>query len=151
MVSLGNAPRCSYFDCRPTSNRRPDRLVERNNDLVRPEEPKIAAGKFLGKIAVRISRVEKPRAMPQPVALIFELRQFHLPGLDAPTPEVGTSWKILESTKEITRRDSSGTIYSKPVFPAAVKALHGKRIKVASWMSRWRRKSYGFDDQGEQV
>jgi hypothetical protein len=52
----------------------------------------------------------------------------------AATPPGGTSWKLLESTGETTRTDAQGFIVSKPVFPAPVKALAGKRIKVAGWM-----------------
>jgi hypothetical protein len=52
----------------------------------------------------------------------------------AATPPGGTSWKLLESTGETTRTDAQGFIVSKPVFPAQVKALAGKRIKVAGWM-----------------
>lgn len=52
----------------------------------------------------------------------------------AATPAGGTSWKILEATKETTRQKEDGYIYSKPVFPAAVQALNGKRIKVAGFM-----------------
>jgi uncharacterized protein len=52
----------------------------------------------------------------------------------AATPKGGVSWTLLESTKETQRRDSSGTIYSKPVFSPQVKTLHGKQIKVAGWM-----------------
>ena len=51
----------------------------------------------------------------------------------AATPQGGTSWKLLESTKE-TQRGGQGVIYSKPVFPAGVKAHNGKQIKVAGWM-----------------
>ena len=51
----------------------------------------------------------------------------------AATPQGGTSWRLLESTKE-TQRVASGVIYSKPVFPPGVKALNGKQIKVAGWM-----------------
>lgn len=51
----------------------------------------------------------------------------------AATPQGGTSWKLLESTKE-AQRVAAGVIYSKPVFPAGVKALNGKQIKVAGWM-----------------
>lgn len=51
----------------------------------------------------------------------------------AATPQGGTPWKLLESTKE-TQRVAAGVIYSKPVFPAGVKALNGKAIKVAGWM-----------------
>lgn len=51
----------------------------------------------------------------------------------AATPKGGTSWKLLESTKE-QQRVVNDVIYSKPVFPPAVKALAGKQIKVAGWM-----------------
>jgi len=51
----------------------------------------------------------------------------------AATPPGGTSWRLLESTKETTRQ-KNGIIYSKPIFPASVKALAGKEIKVAGWM-----------------
>jgi hypothetical protein len=52
----------------------------------------------------------------------------------APTPKGGTPWSLLESTKETTRLDSNKLIRSKPVFPPAVKALAGKRIKVSGYM-----------------
>jgi uncharacterized protein len=52
----------------------------------------------------------------------------------AATPPGGTSWKLLESTGETTRTDSEGFIVSKPRFTPQVKALEGKRIKVAGWM-----------------
>jgi len=52
----------------------------------------------------------------------------------APTPKGGVSWKLLESTKETTRKKDDGYIYSRPVFPMAVQALNGKRIKVAGFM-----------------
>lgn len=52
----------------------------------------------------------------------------------AATPRGGVSWKTLESTKEITRTDDEGYIVSKPVFTKQVRALAGKRIKVAGWM-----------------
>lgn len=51
----------------------------------------------------------------------------------APTPKGGVAWSLLESTREITRLDK-GIIYSKPVFPSEVKALAGKRIRVAGYM-----------------
>lgn len=51
----------------------------------------------------------------------------------AATPQGGTSWKLLESTRE-KQRVAKGVIYSKPVFPAGVQALGGKEIKVAGWM-----------------
>lgn len=52
----------------------------------------------------------------------------------AATPPGGTSWKLLESTGETTRTDAQGFIVSKPIFPAQIKALAGKRIKVSGWM-----------------
>ena len=52
----------------------------------------------------------------------------------APTPPGGVAWSVLESTKETTRKDKNDMIRSKPVFPAAVKALAGKRIKVNGYM-----------------
>jgi hypothetical protein len=51
----------------------------------------------------------------------------------APTPKGGVSWAVLESTKEIQRKDS-GVIYSKPAFSPQVRALAGKRIKVNGYM-----------------
>lgn len=52
----------------------------------------------------------------------------------ARTPKGGVSWKVLEATEEITRLDDEGYILSKPVFTKQVRALAGKRIKVAGWM-----------------
>jgi len=52
----------------------------------------------------------------------------------APTPPGGIAWSVLESTKEVTRLDENKLIRSKPVFPAPVKALAGKRIKVNGYM-----------------
>lgn len=52
----------------------------------------------------------------------------------AATPAGGVSWALLESTGETTRLDGQGYIRSKPVFPAKVKALAGKRVKVAGFM-----------------
>ena len=52
----------------------------------------------------------------------------------APAPKGGIGWQVLESTKETTRRADDGYIRSKPVFPPAVKALNGKRVKVAGFM-----------------
>jgi hypothetical protein len=52
----------------------------------------------------------------------------------AATPKGGVSWKVLESTAEITRTDAQGYIVSKPKFTPQVKGLAGKRIKVAGWM-----------------
>ncbi len=52
----------------------------------------------------------------------------------AATPKGGTSWALLEGTKEMTRKGKDGYIMSKPVFTPQVKALNGKRIKVAGYM-----------------
>jgi hypothetical protein len=51
----------------------------------------------------------------------------------AAAPPGGISWTVLESTKEIQRRQT-GTIYSKPAFSQKVKALKGKRIKVSGYV-----------------
>ncbi|MGL5837159.1 MAG: DUF3299 domain-containing protein [Sphingorhabdus sp.] len=53
----------------------------------------------------------------------------------AKTPPGGTSWMLLEKTKLNDRTDKkTGVIFTKPIFPAEVKALDGKRIKIAGWM-----------------
>ncbi len=51
----------------------------------------------------------------------------------AATPPGGTSWELLESTREI-QRNERGIIYSRPDFPPAVRALGGKRVRIAGWM-----------------
>jgi uncharacterized protein len=51
----------------------------------------------------------------------------------AATPPDGMTWDILESTREIQRRQA-GTIYSRPAFSASVQALIGKRIKVSGYV-----------------
>ncbi len=53
----------------------------------------------------------------------------------AATPKGGVSWKVLEATGEVTRKDDQGYIVSKPLFTKQVKSLDGKRIKVAGWMT----------------
>lgn len=52
----------------------------------------------------------------------------------APTAPGGTPWSLLESTKEITRKDKNNMIWSKPVFPPQVRALAGKTVKVSGYM-----------------
>ncbi|MCS6987345.1 MAG: DUF3299 domain-containing protein [Sphingomonadaceae bacterium] len=52
----------------------------------------------------------------------------------AATPQGGIPWKLLESTGETTRVDAHGFLRSKPVFPPGVRALQGKRVKVAGFM-----------------
>lgn len=53
----------------------------------------------------------------------------------ARTPRGGTSWRLLETTRLDDRTDpSTRLIYTKPIFPPAIRALAGKRVKVAGWM-----------------
>jgi uncharacterized protein len=52
----------------------------------------------------------------------------------ARTPVGGTSWALLETAKLNDRTDKDGIIYTKPTFPASIKALNGKQVKVAGWM-----------------
>lgn len=52
----------------------------------------------------------------------------------AATPQGGTSWTLLEATKETTRKNKDGYIVSKPIFSPQMKALNGKRIKVSGYM-----------------
>lgn len=52
----------------------------------------------------------------------------------APTPPGGVAWTVLESTREITRKDKNNMIWSKPAFSGPVKALAGKKIKVNGYM-----------------
>lgn len=53
----------------------------------------------------------------------------------APTPKGGTAWSLLEATKETTRTGADGYIRSKPVFPAAIRALNGKQVTVSGYMA----------------
>lgn len=52
----------------------------------------------------------------------------------APAPPGGVPWSVLESTKEVARRDSYGSAYSAPEYSPAVQALAGTRIKVSGYM-----------------
>ncbi len=52
----------------------------------------------------------------------------------AATPAGGVPWKLLESAGETTRRDADGFIRTKPVFPAGVQALAGRKVRVAGFM-----------------
>jgi hypothetical protein len=69
-----------------------------------------------------------PAAAIQPQGTVADVWQ------PAATPRGGVSWKLLESAGETTRRDENGYIRAKPVFPPEVKALQGKRVKVAGFM-----------------
>lgn len=53
----------------------------------------------------------------------------------AATPRGGTPWSVLEATRETTRKNAEGYILSKPVFTPQVRALSGKRITVAGYMT----------------
>lgn len=53
----------------------------------------------------------------------------------AKTPPGGISWQALEATQLNDRTDpKTRLIYTKPIFPAGIKALDGKQVKVAGWM-----------------
>ncbi len=53
----------------------------------------------------------------------------------ARTPPGGTSWALLESTRLNDRTDPSTRLIStRPIFPAGVRNLSGRRITVAGWM-----------------
>lgn len=74
-------------------------------------------------------------AQPRPTPVTFQ--QQPMPDdvwKPAPPPKGGVSWDLLESTGETTRTDEQGYIRAKPVFPPAVRALNGKRIRVAGFM-----------------
>lgn len=79
---------------------------------------------------------EMPLPEPADATDILEIQQ--APAVEdiwqpAPTPRGGVSWALLESTEETTRI-ADGVIYSRPVFPANVRALAGRRITVAGYM-----------------
>lgn len=79
-------------------------------------------------------------ALAGPATMVLAIQ----PGGQAPTEDVwqpartprgGTSWRLLETTRLDDRTDhSTRLIYTKPIFPPAVRALAGKRVKVAGWM-----------------
>lgn len=51
----------------------------------------------------------------------------------AKTPPGGTSWKLLEATRLVDRKDKSGIIFTRPAFTPEVRALNAKQVKVAGW------------------
>lgn len=80
----------------------------------------------------------EPPPLPEPADAIDILEIQQAPPVEdiwqpAPTPRGGVSWAVLESTQETTRT-VEGVIYSRPVFPANVRALAGRRIVVAGYM-----------------
>jgi uncharacterized protein len=50
----------------------------------------------------------------------------------APTPPGGVAWQVLESAKEDPAAAKAGAV--KPVYPAAVKSLAGKKVKINGYM-----------------
>ncbi len=74
-----------------------------------------------------LAQLARPAAM-QPGPAIEDIWK------PAATPPGGVSWSLLESTRETTRKGSDGYIRSRPIFPAGVQALNGRRIKVAGFM-----------------
>jgi hypothetical protein len=81
---------------------------------------------------------EVPLPEPADAIDILEMQQAPAAAVEdiwqpAPTPRGGVSWALLESTQETTRT-VDGVIYSRPVFPANVRALAGRRITVAGYM-----------------
>jgi hypothetical protein len=77
-------------------------------------------------------------ASSQPALAIQEMR-LRVPVQEdvwqpAATPRGGVSWAVLEGTREITRQDRDGYIISRPEFTDRIRALNGRRIKVAGWM-----------------
>lgn len=81
-----------------------------------------SAVSFLATPALALQRESRPAA---PTESVWK---------PADTPPGGIPWSLLESTKETTRTDAEGYIVSKPIFPPAVKALDGKKVKVAGYM-----------------
>jgi hypothetical protein len=80
--------------------------------------------------------LEEPADAPVEFTEILEMQQ--APAVEdiwqpAPTPRGGVAWSLLESTEETTRT-VDGVIYSRPVFPQAVRALAGRRIVMAGYM-----------------
>ncbi len=50
----------------------------------------------------------------------------------APTPPGGVAWQILEAAQEDPKAAKAGEV--KPLYPASVKALAGKRVKINGYM-----------------
>ena len=88
---------------------------------------RLAAAALLPALAATGAHAFQRQPMP-------ELRPSESVCKPAQTPKGGVSWQLLESTRETTRVDAQGLIRSKPIFPPAVTALAGKRIKVSGYM-----------------
>src|SRR3569623_1827635 len=53
-------------------------LVEVEDDLVRPNQPKLLAGHFIGKVGIGMLGIEQGRPVTQLVTLLLDLRQLLL-------------------------------------------------------------------------
>jgi hypothetical protein len=84
-----------------------------------------------GVAALPASAQSGKQAGPYTEQQVADLKDIWKP---ATTPKGGVSWQLLESTKETTRKAPDGYIRSKPVFPANVQALNGKKVRVAGFM-----------------
>lgn len=96
-----------------------------------PMKPALLALLLAGLAAAPAAAQSGRQTGPYSEREVAELKDVWKP---ATTPKGGTSWQLLESTRETTRKAADGYIRSKPVFPAAVQALNGKRIRVAGFM-----------------
>lgn len=79
-------------------------------------------------VAAPLAAIEVRPAAMQPAQPIEDIWK------PAATPPGGVGWALLESTRETTRKGADGYIRSRPIFPAGVQALNGRRIKVAGFM-----------------
>jgi len=50
----------------------------------------------------------------------------------APTPPGGVAWQVLETAKEDPAAAKAGAV--KPVYPATVRSLAGKKVKINGYM-----------------
>jgi hypothetical protein len=50
----------------------------------------------------------------------------------APTPPGGVPWQVLEATQEDPKAAKAGEV--KPLYPAPVKALAGRKVKINGYM-----------------
>ena len=55
--------------------------IERDDHLVGPDKPEVAAHEFVGHVRVCLARIQQCRAMAQLPLLGFELGEFQFPGL----------------------------------------------------------------------
>ena len=89
--------------------------------------------RFIGKASLVLVLAVATAVTPLSAQRQAGLKPSEQVWLAAPTPPGGTSWAVLESTKEI-QRTQMGIIYSKPDFSPKVKALAGRKIKVTGYV-----------------